>query len=222
MCAAAAIGPAIGAIGSAMSAAQSNKQAKRNYEQKLKMRERKWMQTRATYASKKVQFEQEVDAANIAAQRAYARTQHSLNNARALAMLQNQEDFKANLIREGEIEAKAAERGVRGKSIARALIQNASNIGTKQAMRTRGLTASYYEGQQNMEDVNRRLKGTINRSFGKVALQPIQDMAPPKPVMQNVGLTLMLGMGQALGAGIEGAQSSGTTVNNYYSTPQPT
>ena len=205
-----------------MSAAQSNKQAKRNYEQKLKMRERKWMQTRATYASKKVQFEQEVDAANIAAQRAYARTQHSLNNARALAMLQNQEDFKANLIREGEIEAKAAERGVRGKSIARALIQNASNIGTKQAMRTRGLTASYYEGQQNMEDVNRRLKGTINRSFGKVALQPIQDMAPPKPVMQNVGLTLMLGMGQALGAGIEGAQSSGTTVNNYYSTPQPT
>ncbi len=172
------------------------------------MRERKWMQTRATYASKKVQFEQEVDAANIAAQRAYARTQHSLNNARALAMLQNQEDFKANLIREGEIEAKAAERGVRGKSIARALIQNASNIGIKQAMRTRGLTTSYYEGQQNMEDVNRRLKGTINRSFGKVALQPIADMAPPKPVMQNVGLTLMIGMGQALGAGIEGAQSS--------------
>ena len=37
------------------------------------------MQTRATYGTKKVQFEQEVDAANIAAQRAYARTQHSLN-----------------------------------------------------------------------------------------------------------------------------------------------
>ncbi len=186
------------------------------------MRERKWMQTRVTYASKKVQFEQEVDAANIAAQRAYARTQHSLNKARALAMLQNQDDFKNNLLAEGEIEAKAAERGVRGKSIARALIMNAQSIGIKQAMRTRGLTASYYDAQVNMEDVNRRLKGTLNKSFGKVALQPIADMAPPRPVYQNVGLTLMIGMGQALGAGIEGAQSSGgTTVNNYYSTPQP-
>ena len=46
-------------------------------------------------------------------------------------------------------------------------------------------------------------------------------MAPPKPVMQNVGLTLMLGMGQALGAGIEGAQSSGNTIHqHYYNTPE--
>ncbi len=222
MCSPAAIGPAFGAVGNAMAASQANKEKRRLYEHKLRMRERKWMQTRVTYASKKVQFEQEVDAANIAAQRAYARTQHSLNKARALAMLQNQDDFKNNLLAEGEIEAKAAERGVRGKSIARALIMNAQSIGIKQAMRTRGLTASYYDAQVNMEDVNRRLKGTLNKSFGKVALQPIADMAPPRPVYQNVGLTLMIGMGQALGAGIEGAQSSGgTTVNNYYSTPQP-
>ena len=76
------------------------------------------MQTRATYASKKVQFEEQVDQSNIAAQRAYSRTQQQMKNARAIAMIQNQEDFKANLISEGELEAKAAERGVRGKSIA--------------------------------------------------------------------------------------------------------
>ena len=157
MCSPTAIGPALGAVGNAMAASQANKEKRRLYEHKLKMRERKWMQTRTTYATKKVQFEQEVDASNIAAQRAYARTQRSLHNARALAMLQNQEDFKSNLISEGDIEASAAERGVRGKSIARLLVQNAQSIGIKQAMRTRGLTASYYEGQQNMEDVNRRL-----------------------------------------------------------------
>ena len=28
-------------------------------------------------------------------------------------------------------------------------------------------------------------------------------MAPPPPVMQNVGMTFMLGMGEALGAGIK-------------------
>ena len=136
-------------------------------------------------------------------------------------MLQNQEDFKANLIKEGDIEARAAERGVRGKSIARALVQNAQGIGIKQAMRTKGLTESYYQGGESMDEVNRCLKGTLNRSFGKVALQPIADMAPPKPVMQNVGLTLMLGMGQALGAGLSDG-GSGTTINNitYQSTPQ--
>ena len=35
-------------------------------------------------------------------------------------------------------------------------------------------------------------------------MQPIADMAPPRPVMQNVGLTFMLGMGKALGAGLGG------------------
>ncbi len=202
MCSPAAIGPAVGAIGSAMGASQANKEKRRQYEHQLKVRERKWMQSRTTYATKKVQFEQEVDFANIAAQRAYSRTQKSLYDARAMALIQNESDFKSSLQEEGLIEARAAERGVRGKSIARALVQNAQGLGIKQAMRRRGLTASYYEGRQNMEDVNRRLKGTVRKSFGKVALQPIADMAPPKPVMQNVGLTLMLGMGQALGAGL--------------------
>ena len=207
MCSPAAIGPAFGAVGNAVAASQANKEKRRLYQHKLKMRERKWMQTRATYGTKKVQFEQEVDFANIAAQRAYSRTQKSLYDARAMALIQNEDDFKSSLIKEGEIEASAAERGVRGKSVARQLIQNTQGLGVKQAMRRRSLTASYYEGRENMEDVNRRLKGTLRKSFGKVALQPIQDMAPPKPVMQNVGLTLMLGMGQAIGAGIEGAQS---------------
>ena len=204
MCSPAAIGPAVGAIGSAVQASDANKEKRRIYEHKLRMRERKWMQSRTTYQTKKVQFEQEVDLANIAAQRAYSRTQKSLYDARATALIENQDDFKSALLTEGEIEAKAAERGVRGKSIARALVQNAQGLGFKQAMRARGLTASYYEGRQSMDDVNRRLKGTLRKSFGKVALQPIADMAPPKPVYQNVGLTLMLGMAGAIGEGIAG------------------
>ena len=204
MCSPAAIGPAVGAVGNAMAASQANKEKKRLYQHKLKMRERKWMQTRSTYQTKKVQFEQEVDFANIAAQRAYSRTQKSLYDARAMALIQNQDDFKSSLIKEGEIEASAAERGVRGKSVAKQLIQNTQGLGLKQAMRRRGLSESYYQGKESMSDVNRRLKGTLRKSFGKVALQPIADMAPPNPVMQNVGLTLMLGMGQALGAGLTG------------------
>jgi len=162
------------------------------------------MQTRTTYKTKKVQFEQEVDQANIAAQRAYSRTQRQLNNARSLAILENQEDFKKILANEGMIEASAAERGVRGKSVARQLVMNSQNFGMSQAMRSRGLTMAGYQAKEVMGDVNRQLKSTLNQSFGKVAIQPVQDIAPPPPVMQNVGLTLMLGMGQALGSGIAG------------------
>tara|TARA_B100000886_G_C20404314_1_gene483996 strand:- start:1066 stop:1815 length:750 start_codon:yes stop_codon:yes gene_type:complete len=214
VCSPAAIGPAIGAVGSAAAASQANKQARRDYEYKLKVRERKWMQTRTTYKTKKVQFEQEVDQANIAAQRAYTRTQLQLNNAKSLAILQNQEDFKKMLANEGMIETSAAERGVRGRAVVKQLIQNSSNFGISQAMRSRGLTQAGYAAKESNADVNRQLKSQLNRSFGKVAIQPVQDLAPPPPVMQNVGLTFMLGMGQALGAGLEGMNSTGNGLSN--------
>ena len=190
-----------------MGASQANKEKQRIYQHKLKVRERKWMQTRTTYGTKKVQFEQEVDAASIAAQRAYTKVQQELNNAQSLAILQNQDDFKTMLANEGMLEARAAERGVRGRSIARQLVMNKGSFGMSQSMRTRALTQAGYQATEARSNINSQLKGQLNTSFGKVALQPIQDMAPPPPVMQNVGMTFMLGMGQALGAGLEGAQT---------------
>ena len=184
------------------------------YQHQLKVRERKWMQTRSTYQSKKVQFEQEVDLANIAAQRAYTRTQIQLNNARSLAILENQEDFKKMLSNEGMIEASAAERGIRGKSLAKQLVQNSGNFGIAQAMRSRGLATAQYQGKEAMADVNRQLKTQLNRSFSKVAIAPIPDFAPPPPQMENVGLTLMMGMGQALGEGIMGNEGLMNKFNN--------
>ena len=180
------------------------------YAHQLKVRERKWMQTRSTYQSKKVQFEQEVDLANIAAQRAYTRTNIQLNRARANAILQNQEDFKKMLANEGMIEASAAERGVRGASIKRQLVMNQGQFGLSQAMRSRALATARFDAKEVMADTNRQLKGTLNKSFSKVAVAPVPDFAPPKPVMGNVGMTLMLGMGQALGAGLEGAAANKT------------
>ena len=203
MCDVAAIGPAIGAVGNAAAASQANKEKRRQYEHQLKIRERKWMQTRSTYQSKKVQFAQEVDLANIAAQRAYTRTNIQLNRARASAILQNEEDFKKMLSNEGVIEASAAERGVRGASVRRQLVMNQGQFGLSQAMRSRALATARFDAKEVMADTNRQLKSTLNRSFSKVAVAPVQDIAPPPPVMQNVGMTLMLGMGQALAAGLE-------------------
>ena len=170
------------------------------------------MQTRSTYQSKKVQFEQEVDLANIAAQRAYTRTNIQLNRARSIAILQNQDDFKKVLANEGAIETSAAERGVRGKSLARQLVMNQANFGISQAMRSRALATAGFDAKQATADTNRQLKSTLNKSFSKVAVAPVKDFVPPAPQMQNVGLTLMMGMGKALGAGLEGM--SGNTMGD--------
>ena len=216
MCSPAAIGPAFSAIGSAQAASQANEERRRRYEHQLKVRERKWMQERSTYQTKKVQFEQEVDQANIAAQRAYSRTQQQMKNARSLAILENQEDFKKMLANEGMIEASAAERGVRGKAVARQLVMNSQTYGVSQALRARGLTQAGYRARQVNEDTKTQLKSLLNRSYSQVALQPVQDVAPPKPVMQNVGMTFMLGMGQALAAGIGGMSQD---TNPFSNTP---
>ena len=194
-----------------MGVAQQNKEKRRQYEHRMKIRERKWMQTRSTYQSKKVQFAQEVDLANIAAQRAYTRTNIQLNRARSTAILNNQEDFKKMLSNEGMIEASAAERGVRGKSVARQLVMNQGQFGLSQAMRSRALATARFDAKEVMADTNRQLKGELNKSFSKVAVAPIPDFAAPPPVMGNVGMTRMLGMGQALGAGLEGRMGN----NNY-------
>ena len=182
------------------------------------------MQKRTTYASKKVQFEQEVDLANIAAQRAYTRTQQQLNNAKSLAILENQEDFKKMLQHEGMLEAQAAERGVRGASVARALVMNKGNFGISQRMRSRGLAMAVDKAKESNADLNSQLKAQLNKSFGKVALNPIQDFAPPPPQMENVGLTFMVGMANAVGQGIGGMSGNtdyssmgGSLPTNYQS-----
>ena len=223
MCSPAAIGPAVSAIGGAAQASANNAHKRKMYNHQLKVRERKWMQTRSTYQSKKVQFEQEVDQANIAAQRAYSRTQQQLNNARSLAILQNQEDFKKMLANEGAIEVSAAERGVRGRSVARQLVMNSRDFGMTQAMRSRGLTQAGYQARETYGDINRQLKGQLNQAFSRVAIQPIPDIAPPKPVMQSPGLALMMGMANAVSAGMQGAGGTPPALNNNPSayTPPP-
>ena len=192
-----ALSVGLGAVQSGKAASAANKQASRNYQHQLKVRERNWMGDRSLYQTKLVQHSEQVDLANVAAQRAYTRTQISLNNAQSLAILENQEDWKKMLANEGTTEAKAASRGVGGKGIARQLAMNKGSFGMTQAMRTRGLTMAQYEAKASNEQVRNQLKGFLNQSYGEVALQPFPDLAPPRPVMQNALLAAVLGGAQA-------------------------
>ena len=173
---------AMGAIGSAAEASAQNKAAQRKYNHQLKIRERKWMMDTTLAKTKNVQFEKNIDEANIAAQKAYTQSQINLNNIRVQALLDNQTDFKSMLEAEGIIEAGAAERGVRG----------AAN-----SARSRALTQSLYAFNQGNEEIRRRLIEDKNDQFSKVAIQLVPDLEPPEPVKRNVGLTLFTGLAGA-------------------------
>ena len=212
MCSPAAIGPAVGAIGSAAEASAQNKAAQRQYEHKLKIRERKWMMDTSLYKTKVVQFDKNISEANLAAQRAYTESQINLNNVRVKAMLDHSEDFRSMLEAEGMLEASAAERGVRGKSVTRMLSLNLAKFGEANRQRSRALTESQYAFNLGNERIRRQLISDKNNEFSKVAIQIVPEMEHVQPVKRNVGLTLFTGLAGALGDGLAGMDSDSSKI----------
>ena len=88
---------------------------------------------------------------------------------------------------EGMIEASAAERGVRGKSVSRMLTMNLAKFGEANRQRSRALTESQYAFNLGNERIRRQLISDKNNEFSKVAIQLVPELAPPEPVKENVG-----------------------------------
>ena len=216
MCSTAAIGPAIGAIGNAASISQANAEKRKKWNRYLKVREQRWMRRRTTFKNKKVQFEQEIDASNIAAQRAYSAVDTKLAFARSKAIIENQGEFLKMIQGSGDLQAQFASRGVSGKNLAKALVTNQSQFGMKQALRARGLAMAYQDAKDVKASTRNRLKASQNRSFAKVSQVMIEPIPEVAPTMGNPGMALMLGMGQAIGAGIGGMDTN--TMSNFEDT----
>lgn len=204
MCSTAAIGPAISAIGNASGIAKANAEKRRQHTHYLKVREQRWMRRRIMFDNRKVEFEENVDLANINAQRAYTEINNQLNNAKSLAILENQEQFFKLIQNEGNIVTSAAERGVTGKSVSKFLNSAMVSYGLNQALRTRGLIMAYNKADLEKENIQNRLKNYVSGAFAKVSQQEFPDIPRPAPVMGSPGMALMLGMGQAVAKGIGG------------------
>ena len=188
---------AVNAIGGAQAASEENEARERDYKYKLQVRENRWKRERSTYQTKIVQYQQNLSESNMAAQRAYTRSQINLNNVRERAMLDHSEDFKSMLKAEGDILSSAAERGVRGANVRRMMVANIQKMGLANAARARALTETREAYYQHNENVRMKNKSNNNSLYGKVAISPVQDIPPPKPVMKNVGATLFLGLAGA-------------------------
>ena len=162
------------------------------------------------YKTKKVKYEQNVDSANIAAQRSYTDAQISLNKNMSQVFLKNYESMMEMFKTGGEIETKAAERGVSGANVAKALLVNRVKLGLTEANRARFLTNTVYDMNRSNQSTQIKLKDVLNKEFSAVALQPVRDIPDPPPVLGNPGLTFALGAASAVASGIGAGEFEST------------
>ena len=168
----------------------ANEAARRQYAYQNERRERQWMQDLSVYSAKNVQYDINTNNAEMAAQAAYGESERKRQEARAKAELKYQ-DMYAKLLNESE-SAKLMASGRTGRSIDRiktsdlaAYGREVSNIGRKLRMNDVALA------QENAKAAA-AAKGYKDQQFAQVAFQPVADVAPPAPVMQNVGAAMLM------------------------------
>ena len=215
MCAPIALGVAsaaaggLGAIGQHQSAqAQAdaqNQAAINNYKYQLKVRERKWDQTRHVYGQKIHQFNQTVDENQMAAARGYAAAQRNLNDQFSKAAF-NQEGRLAKLIRS---QGNFAAAGRTGRSVNRLNAEQMMQYGRGNAVMAESLMSAQTGYRNKTESLNRELLSANRKAYSDVAIAPQPGVAPVAPVMTPgpSGLSLAGGLIGAASSGIDVADS---------------
>ncbi len=163
----------------------ANEQRKRDYEHKLKKRERNWMQTLSVSKTEQVQYKQGIDASNLGLAHFYSDLQEQHGDLVDQMFTESQEDWKQFLAKNAGDQRKAA--GQLGRSTDRI---SAIDLGAymKQGHdKVQALTKAVRAGQKAAGKAAAQARGQQMNMFSKVMFQKFPEMAPPPPVMQNVG-----------------------------------
>ena len=168
----------------------ANKAAKRQYAYQNERRERQWMQDLNVYQTKQVQYDINTNNAEMAAQAAYGESERKRQEARAQAELKYQ-DMYAELLNESK-SAKLMASGRTGRSVARIKTTDLAKYGRNVAEIGRQLRTNDVALAQENAKAAAQAKGYKDQQFAQVAFQPVADVAPPAPVMQNVGAAMLM------------------------------
>lgn len=166
-------------------AAAANENARRRYKYELERRERNWMQTTSIYNAKKVKYEEDVHNANLASAQSKVNQQEAMDKARGEAQLKYQELFR-NLLKDTKY-GKLAASGQTGQSLKRLATMEYAKYGRDVSQVARYLTLNDRELARKSSAEISKFKQMKDQAFASVAFQPIEDVAPPEPVMQSVG-----------------------------------
>ena len=220
----------LGAIGqhqSASAAASAQNEASiRNYEHQLQVRENKHMQKLSAWANDRSVFSGKVQENFTAADKSYAAAQTVLNQEFDKAVVENQGAFQKLIKAQGQINTSM----VGGNTKDRYGVMAMAALGKNQAIKSQSLTRATEAFEAKNETTRDQQISANNQAHQKVALRPVEGVAPPQPVMQQgpSGLSLMAGVGNAVVGGFSSAKAACALPNGQqlpggtpYAPPSP-
>ena len=205
----------LGAIGqhqSASAAASAQNEASiRNYEHQLQVRENKHMQKLSAWANDRSVFSGKVQENFTAADKSYAAAQTVLNQEFDKAVVENQGAFQKLIKAQGQINTST----VGGQSKDRMGVMAMAALGRNQAIKSQSLTRAKEAFEAKGENIRDKQISANNQAYQKVALRPVEGVAPPQPVMQQgpSGLSLAAGIGSAVVGGFSSAKAANALPN---------
>ena len=182
-----------------------NESARRRYKYENERRERGWMQTISIYNAQKVKYEEDVQNASLAQAQAKVAQQQAMDLARGEAQLKYAELFRK--LQENSTYGKLVAAGQTGQSTRRRGVLDYAKYGREVSDIARKLTLNDRELAKKSSKEIAAYKQFKDQAFAKVAFQPIPDVAPPQPVMENVGAAMFM---DALSIGTSIATAGGS------------
>ena len=168
----------------------ANENARRRYQYDIDRRERSWMQELNVYQQKQVQYEISTENAEMAAQAVYGESERKRQEKRGDAELKYQEMYTELL--NDSAAAKLIASGRTGRSVGKIKTSEAAAYGRQVAELGRQLSTNDMVLKQENAKARSQAKGYKDQQFAQVAFQPIADVPPPQPVMQNVGAAMFM------------------------------
>ena len=162
-----------------------NEAAQRQYNYDLQRRERNWFQRLTVTNAQQVKYEEDVANAGLAQAQAYADKQEAMALARGEAQIKYDQLFRD--LQKNSDYSKLAASGVTGRSARRIGTMEYAELGRKTSEIARAVTLNDRELARKTSQQVSQYQAFKDNAFAKVAFQPIPDVAPPKPVMRNVG-----------------------------------
>ena len=166
----------------------ANEAARRDYEYKLQKREADWMQQLSLTRAEHVQYEQGINASNLGLAGIYGDIEEKRKDLIGQAFQENEAEWKAFLEKNtgGELEAA----GRTGRSIGRTSALDLANYLRKGSRRAYQLTQATEKLQGEAAKAAGVARAEQMQMFTNVMFEKHPDFAPPKPVMQNVGMAM--------------------------------
>ena len=164
----------------------ANERARRDYEYNLQKREADWMQTLSITNTERVAYKQGIDASNLGLANVYSDIEEKFGDQVGEALQEDEANWKDFL--QNNQGMKMAASGQTGRSADRISTLDLADYLKKGSRKAYELTelrgeldkqAAAAAGQARAEQLNLFARNSIIKN---------PDIAPPKPVMQNVGM----------------------------------